>query len=303
MNTENKLKIEKRIMNLSLLGSIVFMAVEGIMAYVTRSHSILMDCIFDITDLVMIGPFLVLVPLLYHPVTERRPYGFSQVESLFLVIKYSVLLVVTLQLLVNSVQMIAAGGHKVNAGVVAVFEFCLFLGCLFMYLLLRYFSKRYRSVTIKAELYGWKLDVLGSIGVALAFAVQLLLEQTAYSWIAPFVDPTVAIVMALLLIKEPVETIIRGLKKLVLFAPSEEIMDRIRAVAEQQMQTCSYSIDFLDVIQTGRKTWVEIYIDSPNDIITIQSLCRIRDGIQKELRREFDQVYVEIIPDLPEAGQ
>ena len=302
MNTENKLKTEKRIMNLSLLGSIAFMVVEGIMAYVTRSHSILMDCVFDITDLIMIGPFLVLVPLLYHPVTERRPYGFSQVESLFLVIKYSVLLVVTLQLMIDSIQLIMAGGHKVNAGVVAVFEFCVFVGCLFMYLLLHYFSKRYRSVTIKAELYVWKLDVIGSIGVALAFCVQLLLEQTAYSWIAPFVDPAVAIVMALLLIKEPVETIIRGLKKLVLFAPSKEIMDRIRTIAEQQMQTCSYSIDFLDVIQTGRKTWVEIYIDSPNDIITIQSLCRIRDGIQKELRREFDQVYVEIIPDLPEPG-
>lgn len=300
MNTENKLKTEKRIMNLSLMGSIAFMIVEGIMAYVTHSQSILMDCVFDVTDLIMIGPFLVLVPLLYHPVTERRPYGFSQVESLFLVIKYSVLLVVTVQMIVNSVRLMLAGGHEVDAGAVAVFEFCIFLGCLFMYILLHFFSKRYQSVTIKAELYIWKLDVIGSIGVAIAFFVQLILERTDYAWIAPYVDPAVAIVMALLLIKEPVETIFTGLKKLVLFAPKQEIMDQIRNVAEQQMQTCSYSIDFLDVIQTGRKTWVEIYIDSPNDVITIQSLCRIRDGIRNELRKNFDQVYVEIIPDLPD---
>ena len=64
MNSENKQKIEKRIMNLSLIGSILFMIVEGIMAYITHSHSILMDCVFDVTDLIMIGPFLFLVPLL-----------------------------------------------------------------------------------------------------------------------------------------------------------------------------------------------------------------------------------------------
>ena len=37
-------------------------------------------------------------------------------ESLFLVIKYGVLLVVTIQLIVDSIQSILEGGHKVNAG-------------------------------------------------------------------------------------------------------------------------------------------------------------------------------------------
>ena len=86
MKNENKLKYEKYIMNISLIGSVLFMIAEGVMAFWTRSHSILMDCIFDLTDLIMIGPFLLLVPLLYKPVTERRPYGFAQVESLFVVI-------------------------------------------------------------------------------------------------------------------------------------------------------------------------------------------------------------------------
>lgn len=73
---QNKMRYEKIIMNISLIGSILFMLSEGIMAYYTKSHSLLMDCIFDVTDLIMIGPFMVLVPLLYKPVTEKRPYGF-----------------------------------------------------------------------------------------------------------------------------------------------------------------------------------------------------------------------------------
>ena len=300
MNSENKQKIEKRIMNLSLIGSILFMIVEGIMAYITHSHSILMDCVFDVTDLIMIGPFLFLVPLLYRPVTERRPYGFAQVESLFLVIKYTVLLVITIQLITDSVQTILDGGHSVNAGAIAIFEFVIFLGCVALYLLLSYFSKRYESMTIHAELYAWKLDIIGSLGVSLAFAFEVILRKTNAAWFGPYIDPIVAIIMALFLIREPILMIFVNLKNLVLFAPNQEIMDQIRSIAEQSMSTSSYTIQFLDVIQTGRKTWVEIYIDSPNDIITLKTLNRIRDEIRDELRKSFDQIYVEIIPDLPE---
>ena len=34
------------------------------MAWITHSHSLLTDCLFDAADLVMIGPFFVLVPFL-----------------------------------------------------------------------------------------------------------------------------------------------------------------------------------------------------------------------------------------------
>ena len=300
MNSDSKIKLEKRMMNLSLCGSIAFVLVEAIMAYVTHSHSLLMDCIFDITDLVMIGPFLLLVPLLYRPVTERRPYGFSQVESLFLVVKYIVLLVITLQLIWDNIKYILHGGHEVDAGQVAFFELGVFAGCLVGYCLLYYYSRRYASVSIQAEMYNWKLDVISSLGVALAFFGQMLFQNTSYDWITPYIDPVVAIAMALILIVEPIKIIGRGVRKLVLFAPEEEVMNEIRSIAEKYMQTCSYTIEFLDVIQTGRKTWVEIYIDSPNDIITMRSLSRIRDGIREELKKEFDQVYVELIPNLPE---
>ena len=288
MNAASKMKLEKRMINLSFIGSVLFVVAEGVMAYISHSHAILMDCVFDVTDLIMIGPFLVLVPLLYRPVTERRPYGFSQVESLFLVIKYSVLLVVTIQLLIDSVQSILHGGHMVNASQLAGFEFGVFAGCLIIYFLLHYFSKRYASVVVKAEMYNWKLDVVSSFGVFAAFFGQFLLQKTPYEWLAPYIDPVVAIVMALILIVEPVKMILHGLRELVLFAPEQEVMDQIRSIAEQYMQTCSYTIEFLDVIQTGRKTWVEIYIDSPNDIITMQSLTRIRNGIREELKKYFD---------------
>lgn len=287
-------------MNISLIGSILFMLSEGIMAYVTKSHSLLMDCIFDVTDLIMIGPFLLLVPLLYKPVTEKRPYGFSQVESLFVVIKYSVLLAITASLVWDNIRPLLHGGRQVDGGKIAFFELAVCLGCLIIYLLLHYFSRRYASLTIKAEIYIWKLDVISSLGVSIAFFVQMALHRTDYAWLAAYVDPVVAIVMAGLLLVEPIKMIIVNLKSLVLFAPEEEIMDMIRHVAEHHMDKVHYDIEFLDVIQTGRKTWVEIYMTSHNNLINTTILLQLRNEIREELKKSFDQVYVELIPSLPD---
>lgn len=299
-NAKKKLYNEKRILNISMAGSIIFVLLEGVMAYLTRSHSLIMDCIFDITDLVMLGPFLVLVPLLYKPVTEKRPYGFSQVESLFIVIKYSVLFVITIQLIWDNVHMILRGGRMVNAGVIAVFELIVCAGCLIIYGLLHYYSKKYASLSVKAEIFNWKLDVISSFGVSLAFFMQMFLQNTAWSSFAPFIDPIVAIVMACLLLIEPVKMIFANLKNLVLFAPNQEIMDHVRQVAEKHMDKVYYDIEFLNVIQTGRKTWVEIYLSSYNNLINTRILLQLRDEIRDELRKSFDQVYVELIPNLPD---
>lgn len=294
---KDKLKIEKRILQLSFWGSVLFILAEGAMAWITHSHSLLTDCLFDAADLIMIGPFLVLVPLLYKPVTEKHPYGYSQVESLFLLVKYSVLLALTCNLLVENVKLLLHGGHDVDAGSIAIFEFLVCLGCAGMYIVLNHYSKKYESTTIKAELYMWKLDVVSSMGVSVAFAVQMALLKTKLNFLAPYIDPAVAVVMAFLLIREPVKVIFQSIKNLVLFAPEEEVLNQIRSIVDKHMQDYPYEVTFLDVIQTGRKLWVEVYIGNQTDVIHVSILHRVRDEIKQELKHKYDQVYIEIIPD------
>ncbi|MHC1723150.1 MAG: cation diffusion facilitator family transporter [Aminipila sp.] len=293
----NKLRFEKRILQISMAGSILFMIAEGIMAYTTRSSSILMDCIFDTADLIMIGPFLLLVPLLYKPVTEKRPYGFSQVESLFVIIKCSVLVGVTAQLVFYSIHIILNGGNHVNAGIVAVFELSLSAGCIVIYAILSHYNKIFSSPSIKADLYMWKIDIISSLGVGFAFFAQIMLKETNLNWVIPYIDPSIAIIMAIGFTIEPFRMIVEGIKSLILFAPNMEIMDKIRIVVNKHLENYPYSVSFLDVIQTGRKAWVEVYIKSESDLVRISQLKEAHDEIRKELRESFDQIYIELIPE------
>lgn len=298
LKEKQNLKSEKRILRISFVGSAVFLLSECAAAFFTHSQAVLMDCVYDLVDLAMLGPFMILVPKLYKPVTERWPYGFSQIESLFIIIKCGLLLFLDMQLLVDSAQLIARGGHIVNAGAIAVFELAISISCISMFFILRYLNKKFSSPTVSAELYIWKLDAYSTGGVGIAFIIQLILQKTAVSWIVPYIDPAIAILMAVILAREPVTMIWDALKSLVLTAPKQEVIDQIRNVAADTLNEFDFDIDFLDVVKTGRKVWIDIYIVHKDDMISVKDLRKAHDRITAVLKSEYDDIFVELIPEL-----
>lgn len=305
MNTGKKFtkeEIEKKVLRLSFIGSCLLSGSEIIMALILRSYAVMMDGIFDSAELVMMGPFLVLVPLLYKPVNERHPYGYSQVESFFLIIKYSVLLTLMLLLINTNVHVIMSGGNRVNPSMIAVYEMLLGAASVFMYLMLAHISRKYESPTVHAELYLWKTDIVGSCGIAVAFLAQYVLGDTVLAAFAPYMDSAVAIVMSVLLLREPISEIVRGFKQMLLFSPPEDVMRRVHEVVNKNLEGLPYRATFIDVIQTGRKTWIEVYLKENLDtsLIDVRHWTKMREYVIEDLKDDFDQIYVEFIPDLSE---
>lgn len=297
------LKWEKRILNISFIGSILFLLAEIIMAIITNSNAVFMDCVFDVADLIMIGPFLVLIPLLYKPETEKRPYGFAQVESLFIMIKSGLLIGITVFLIFESMQTILNGGNNVDAGTIAIFEIAVSITCIIMYFTLSKLKKKYTSPSIEAELYIWKLDSLSTMGVGLAFVVKLILDKTSLANLGPYIDPGIAIFLAIILLKEPLGLFIEAVKSLVLFSPDHSTIDKVRTICKNHLEESNCFINFLDIIKTGRKIWIEVYFVVDKDLISISKMKEIHKEILEDLKDEFESVYVELIPDMEEAKQ
>ncbi len=299
----NHEQYEKRILQMSFAASLIFTMTEVVTGFLIHSNTVMMDGIFDLADLILLGPFLILVPLLYKPVTEKHPYGYSQVESIFLIIKYTVLLIVTAMLIYNNIRIILSGGNKADTGVILVYEIIMSIFCLIFFLLLHHFSRKYQSPTLRAELYMWKTDVLGSVSVSAAFLLQLLFSHVpAVAALSAYMDSGVAIILALFLLKEPVISIKNGIHELMLFAPDEETMDRIRLAVDQGLVGLPYTCAFLDVIQTGRKVWIEVYLDADlqTSLIDTRHWLKLRKYILNQLKDDFDQLYVELIPNIRE---
>lgn len=293
-------KTEKRILRISLGVGVFFVLIELGMALYSQSQSILMDAAFDASELIVIVASLLLTPLLYKPITEKRPYGYAQCESLFIIVKGYMLTAVTLSLISSNIQVMLNGGNHVNTTLVALMEFVLTMLSLCVLLILRYYGRKLNSPIIKAEIYGWKVDVLAGMSVSAAFVLPALLRGTFFLGIAPYFDQIVAILLALLMLPEPIRMMVRAFRDLLLFAPSEDIVGSVRGKVESECERRGFTIVFCDVLQTGRKTWVALTIKSTEKDFPLSELKEAYQVLLQKLETEFQDITLELIPFLEE---
>ena len=293
---------EQRLLHLTVAAGILFSVIEVMMAIYTNSQAVLMDSIYDGAEAVVLALMAFLVPLLYRPYSERKPYGYAQLESFFLLGKGGFLAAVTIGLIVGNIQMIVNGGNHVNQGLIGWFE--LFLAGLSAVILiaLLIMNRRVDSPLIQAELLGWKIDVCSSIGVAAAFLCASFLSDTPFAWLSPYVDQIIAIVIAMIMLPQPWRMMKDAFRSLILFAPEEAVTQRIRKLADHEFERYSYEPTFYNIIQTGRKLWVEIYIRNDTNMINVAQLAAIQKQLSSSLQDIYDDVYVEITPDIKEAA-
>lgn len=301
MNKE-KMNHEQRLLHLTVAAGILFSVIEVMMAIYTNSQAVLMDSIYDGAEAVVLALMVFLVPLLYRPYSERKPYGYAQLESFFLLGKGGFLAAVTIGLIVGNIQMIVNGGNHVNQGLIGWFE--LFLAGLSAVILiaLLIMNRRVDSPLIQAELLGWKIDVCSSIGVAAAFLCASFLSDTPFAWLSPYVDQIIAIVIAMIMLPQPWRMMKDAFRSLILFAPEEAVTQRIRKLADHEFERYSYEPTFYNIIQTGRKLWVEIYIRNDTNMINVAQLAAIQKQLSSSLQDIYDDVYVEITPDIKKAA-
>ena len=119
-------KREKKAMSVSLYGNLFFVIVEIVMAIYTSSQAVLLDAIYDGVEFCMLLPSLFLIPLLYKPSNEKHPFGYMQIESMFVVVKGITMTGVTVGLILNNIEIMIHGGRKVAFDTIAWFDFFAF---------------------------------------------------------------------------------------------------------------------------------------------------------------------------------
>ena len=97
-------KQEQRILQISFWSGAGFVIAEFIMTLYSHSQSVLTDTVFDAVELLIIALTMFIVPLFYRPVSEKHPFGYSQLESIFILLKGFMDIAVMITLIGNNVQ-------------------------------------------------------------------------------------------------------------------------------------------------------------------------------------------------------
>jgi len=296
---------EKKTIGASTILGIIVAVFEVVMYWMSHSQAILIDSVYDTMDVTILVIYQLLLPLIYKPISERIPYGFAQVETLFILIKGSILVIVTSLVIYDDIVIMLHGGTSIDTGRVLMFEAVLTVFCVFGWLLVRHLGRKLGTPMIKVELTTWKIDVFLSLGAFLAFFMEIPLRHYhVMEWLIPYIDPLVSCVIAALMLPEPVQAFIKAIRGLVLMAPSEEKLEQIRSICHETLSAYPYEIDFIDAVRTGRKYWISLYFTTEGNLISVHQLKKATEDLKQAISAVYPNLYVEMVPEIhPGPGE
>ena len=291
-------KKEKEAICFSLIAGIVLLIIEIIMSVITDSKAMLTDALYDSIDIIIVILTLFLIKLYNTPISEKKPFGFSQLESFFLLIKTFMILALNISIIINAIISILSGGKEIDIIAVSLFQFMLFIGNLIIWLIIRNFNKKVNSPTIKTEVIAWKFDMVYSFGMAFAFFVIQFLENTIFKNIIPYFDQVVVIISSIVMLPELFKVLKENITSVLLFAPNKVLTDGIKKIIEKHLLNYNMEMLHYDIIKTGRKTWISVYFKSPDNIVDIMQLKEITIRCSKDLNEKIGNIYFELVPDV-----
>lgn len=290
------LKREKSAMTVSMYGNLLFVIIELVMAVYTSSQAVLLDAVYDGIEFFMLLPSVLMIPLLYKPSSEKRPFGYMQVETIFLVVKGITMTAVTLGLIVNNLDLLLHGGRRISFDTVAYFEL---FACVLSLGVVVYLKRKNRSLNsplIETEMQGWKIDCVVSLGMAAAFFLPRMLPDGPWQVLIPYLDQIITIVLSMFMLPAPIRMVISGLRDLLLLPPDQETVQNIHQIVEQSLQGTNYAQIQHEIVKTGRKLWISTYITLEKDEISLLKFQIAQTRCIEALGKVYTDFYFELLP-------
>ena len=288
-------KAEQRILWISFGAGVAFAVVEFISAIFTQSQSVLMDAAYDTSELVVIILTLFLTPLFHQPISEKRPYGYAQVESIFIIIKSFMMLAVTVSLSANSIHLALSGGREIDGGQVSLLQLGLGLASVVIYVIMKQLNRSVSSPTVYAELLGWKLDIAYSMGLSLAFYASTFLSRTPLAFLAPYFDQIMAVVIVALTLPETFRMLWRAIQDVFLFSPEESLVEEVKSLCGAVLEDYEFEPVFYDITRTGRCIWVSVYFRIHEDRLSMRKLHQATEELRGILQERLENCTCELI--------
>ena len=295
-------KFEKSALRISLTGNLIFVILELAVAIYTSSQAVLLDSVYDGVELLMIFVSIILVPLLYKPSNENHPFGYLQVETLFVVVKGIIMTAVTAGLIINNIQIIIHGGRHVSFSVIAWFELAAAILSVIFITILSYMNRHLSSPVVTMEIQEWKIDTAASLGMTIAFFLPMFLHADWFRPFVPYLDQCIAIILSICMLPTPIHAVVTGLRDLFLLPPEEETVQTIKDIITPILDAYGYDKLYFDIVRTGRKLWISVYITFDRDEISISRFKIVQNFIIQALSKEYQDFYFELLPDIEYNG-
>lgn len=279
---------------LSVGSNVTLLIIKLFAGLVTGSISVLSEAIHSGMDLVASLIAFFAVRHADVPPDSCHPYGHEKIENVSGVVEAMLVILAAVWIVIEAVDKLIHPSQIDHLYLAIIVMLTSALVNLFVSNHLYQVAKAEESIALEADALHLKADVITSGGVGLAILLIYLMDHffhISLHWL----DPLIAIGLALFILKEAIEILLKAFSSLIDHSlNSEEIATIQQAVQAVLPQSADYHD--LRTRRAGSKRHIDFHLTLPTDMTVAQShaICdQIERSIESKLPNTLVLIHVE----------
>jgi len=271
------------IARLSIVSNTLLILLKMAVGFISGSVSIVSEAIHSSMDLVAAIIAFLSVRVSDNPPDSRHPYGHGKIENISGVIEALLIFIAAIWIIVEAVKKLA--GEKIEIDSIALGSIVMLISAIVNTIVSRRLYKVARatnSVALEADALHLKTYVYTSLGVSAGLGLILI---TGINWL----DPIIAILVALFIIKESYNLLKRAFTPLLDTAWSEYEIGEL----EERLNNLEVNYHDLRTRVAGNYRFIDIHIQIPEDV-SVGKAHKYCDKIENELTSVYENLTVTI---------
>lgn len=272
-----------KIARLSIISNTLLILMKVAAGILSGSVSIISEAIHSSMDLVAALIAFFSVRVSDNPPDSRHPYGHGKFENISGVIEAILILVAAVWIIVEAVKKVL--GEEIVLDSVVLGTVVMLLSAIVNWFVSRRLykvAKETKSLALEADALHLKTDVYTSLGVSAGLGLIML---TKITWL----DPLVAVIVALFIIRESVQLLKKAYSPLLDTAWGDEDIEEL----EKTLRDLKVNYHDLRTRVAGNYRFIDLHILIPEDV-SVGSAHKYCDTIEDKLTGSFENLTVNI---------
>jgi len=258
------------------------------------SDAILLDGLFNWISFVMALISLKVAKMVARPADHSFPFGYAAFEPLVNAVKALLVLGTSIFALVGSIQVIAAGGRELNAGIALAYAAVAIVACFSVGFVSKRAARATGSPLLDVDAKNWLINGAVSAAVGVAFLTVIAIKGTALASITPYIDSSLVVLIVLLTIYVPIRMARENVGELLGMAPPNEVRDRVRATFDAAAKDGPLRDPTLRLTRLGRTLFLLVEAQVAADA-RVADLDAARQKVLTAMRADHPDTVMDLV--------
>ncbi|HUW39966.1 MAG TPA: cation diffusion facilitator family transporter [Rectinemataceae bacterium] len=287
------MKRAARTARLSILSNAALIALKLAVGFVSGSVSIISEAIHSLMDLAAAFMAFLSIRVAQRPADAEHPYGHEKLENVSGVLEAALIFAASALIIAEAVRKLIRPAPieslELGVAVMAV------AGAVNIFVSRRLYkvAREEESVALEADALHLRTDVYSSLGVALGLLVIVVLRRVfGFAW-AYYLDPVIAIAIALFILREAWGMLGKAFGPLIDSSLSAEELEIVRLSVARYPDVSMHEVR---TRRAGGKRYIDFHLTVPESMSVLDSheLCdEIERGLEKRLRNTSVLIHTE----------